>query len=54
MKDLWSDENLDLWQAALDTYDDVINRQGSKRLPSHDLWYREELPSTITSRGRRS
>ena len=50
MKDLWSDENLDLWQAALDTYDDVINRQGSKRLPSHDLWYREELPSTINSR----
>ena len=50
LKDLWSDENLDLWQAALDTYDDVISRQGSKRLRSHDRWYRQELPSTINSR----
>ncbi len=50
MKDLWIDENPDSWQAALDAYDDVIGRQGSKRLPSHDRWYREELQSTINSR----
>ncbi len=50
MNELWSDENLDSWQAALGTYATVIARQGSKRLPSHDRWYREELPSTITSR----
>ena len=50
MYDLWFDENPDSWRAALNNYDAVIARQGSKRLPSHDRWYREELPSTITSR----
>jgi hypothetical protein len=50
MYDLWFDENPDSWRAALNNYDAVIARQGSKRLPSHDRWYREELSSTITSR----
>ena len=50
MYDLWFDENPDSWRAALNNYDAVIARQGSNRLPTHDLWYREELPSTITSR----
>ena len=50
LNDLWSDENPDSWRAALCTYDDVIASQRSKRLPSLDRWYREELPSTIDSR----
>ena len=50
MNELWSDENLDSWQTALGTYDTGIAGQGSKRLPTLDSWYREELPSTIQSR----
>ena len=50
MNELWSDENLDSWQAALGTYATVIASQGTKRLPTLDSWYREELPSTIQSR----
>ena len=50
MNELWSDENLDSWQTALGTYDTVIASQSSKRLPTLDSWYREELPSTIQSR----
>ena len=50
MNELWSDENLDSWRAALCTYDDVIASQSSKRLPTLDSWYQEELPATIQSR----
>ncbi len=48
--DLWSSSNLDAWHAALERYQAVIALQGSNRLPEHDRWYREDLPSIIAGR----
>jgi hypothetical protein len=47
---LWKDDSADAWQAALDEYDAVVERQGVKPLPELDRWYREELPAAIAKR----
>ena len=50
MTKLWSSDALADWQRALETYDDVIARQGIVRLPDLDRWYRIELPAAIAGR----
>jgi hypothetical protein len=47
---LWSTNVLPRWREALDSYVDVIARQGPTKLPDLDRWYREELPATIAAR----
>lgn len=50
MPTLWKSDSEEEWQAALDGYAAVIERQGVARLPELDGWYREELPASITAR----
>ncbi|HEU5173786.1 MAG TPA: hypothetical protein VFT96_03455 [Gemmatimonadaceae bacterium] len=50
MPPLWQSHARDRWQAALDAYDDVIERQGVGPLPELDRWYRHELPRAIAGR----
>jgi hypothetical protein len=50
MSGLWESDALKDWRVALDSYEDVIARQGVQRLPELDRWYRDELPATIASR----
>ena len=50
MAKLWDSKTLTDWQRALESYDDVIARQGIARLPDLDRWYRVELPATIAAR----
>ena len=50
MTKLWTSDTLADWQQALETYDDVIARQGIVRLPDLDRWYRVDLPATIAAR----
>jgi hypothetical protein len=50
MAKLWDSKALTDWQRALESYDDVIARQGIARLPDLDRWYRVELPATIAAR----
>jgi hypothetical protein len=50
MAKLWDSNTLTDWQRALESYDDVIARQGIARLPDLDRWYRVELPATIVAR----
>ncbi|MDQ3697793.1 MAG: hypothetical protein M3373_07185 [Gemmatimonadota bacterium] len=50
MTDLWALAAPARWRQALDSYTDVVARQGVARLPELDRWYREELPATIASR----
>ncbi|HEX2078518.1 MAG TPA: hypothetical protein VHG08_12440 [Longimicrobium sp.] len=47
---LWKDDSVDAWQAALDEYEAVVDRQGVKPLPELDRWYRDELPAAIATR----
>lgn len=35
---------------ALESYEDVVARQGVAKLPERDRWYRDELPRAIASR----
>lgn len=50
MPTLWKSESPKDWQAALDSYEAVIEQQGVARLPKLDRWYREELPASIAAR----
>ncbi|HVH12844.1 MAG TPA: hypothetical protein VM759_07325 [Longimicrobium sp.] len=50
MATLWKSDDRAAWQAALDDYEAVIDRQGVTRLAELDRWYREELPAAIASR----
>jgi hypothetical protein len=50
MATLWDSNTLTDWQRALESYDDVIARQGIARLPDLDHWYRVDLPATIAAR----
>lgn len=50
MPALWQSDARDRWQAALDAYDEVIERQGVGPLPELDRWYRHELPTAIAGR----
>lgn len=50
MATLWKNEATDDWQAALARYEEVIDEQGSAKLPELDRWYRDELPGLIAAR----
>jgi hypothetical protein len=50
MTDLWSSTAAERWRRALDSYEDVVARQGVARLPELDRWYRHELPDAIATR----
>jgi hypothetical protein len=50
MATLWKSGSTAEWQAALESYEAVIERQGVARLPELDHWYREELGAAITAR----
>lgn len=50
MPDLWSSPSTAAWEHAYRSYAMVIERQGVKRLPELDRWYRESLPAAIASR----
>lgn len=50
MKNLWTSDSLEEWQAALDAYEAVVAAQGVARLAELDRWYRAELPAAIASR----
>lgn len=50
MPDLWTSTSVAKWQDALDSYEDVIARQGVKPLVELDAWYRSELPAAIAAR----
>jgi hypothetical protein len=50
MAKLWDSNTLTDWQRALESYGDVIARQGIPRLPDIERWYRVDLPATIAAR----
>jgi len=50
LPNLWTSSAPGRWRAALDSYDDVIARQGVARLPELDRWYRDELAATVGAR----
>jgi hypothetical protein len=50
MPDLWNSTSQVTWRNALDSYEDVIARQGVAKLAERDVWYRNELPSAIARR----
>ena len=50
MPSLWSATSLPAWKAALASYDAVIARQESAKLPDRDRWYHEALPAAIAAR----
>lgn len=50
MRDLFASTSASDWQAALERYADVIALQNVAKLPAHDAWYRDELPTLIASR----
>lgn len=53
MDNLWANDNLTAWQAALETYPAVIDAKVVSRLPELDAWYRDELPGLIAPRSPR-
>ena len=50
MTDLWGASASGPWQAALDSYPEVVAAQGVLPLAALDSWYRTELPKSIVSR----
>ena len=50
MGTLWQSTSLAAWKAALASYDAVIARQESAKLPDRDRWYHEALPAAIAAR----
>lgn len=50
MTSLWTEETDAPWRAALDSYPEVVARQGVAPLAELDRWYREELPGAIAGR----
>ncbi len=50
MGTLWQSTSLAAWKAALASYDAVIARQESAKLPDRDRWYHETLPGAIAAR----
>ena len=50
MTDLWGARASGRWQAALESYPEVVAAQGVAPLSDLDSWYRTELPATIASR----
>ena len=47
---LWSSSNCADWQAAGDSYPEVIQAQRVRDLPELDLWYRTEFPALLAAR----
>ena len=52
MPDLWNSAAHRKWCDALDSYEDVISRQGVTNLAERDAWYRNELPKAIAHRAK--
>lgn len=52
MPDLWNSTAHRKWRDALDSYEDVIARQGVTNLAERDAWYRTELPRAIAHRAK--
>lgn len=50
MKKLWISDAPEDWTKALESYEDVVARQGVTPLVQLDRWYREELPDAIAAR----
>ena len=50
MPDLWNSAAQRKWRDALDSYENVIARQGVTNLAERDAWYRNELPQAIAHR----
>ncbi|HEY5061783.1 MAG TPA: hypothetical protein VII52_09630 [Gemmatimonadaceae bacterium] len=50
MTNLWTSTASTRWFTALESYDDVVTRQGVAKLPELDRWYRDELPKLIAAR----
>jgi hypothetical protein len=50
MATLWKSDETGEWREALDLYDEVVERQGSAKLPELDRWFRDELPRLIAAR----
>lgn len=48
---LWSSDSVPEWNRALDSYDEVVERQGVSSLAELDRWVRVELPGRIAERG---
>jgi len=49
-ENLWDSDSPGAWRSALDSYDEVVERQGVKPLPELDRWARGELPRLIAAR----
>src|SRR5262245_26919482 len=47
---IWHTDDCQLWQAALDSYPQVIAAQGSEKLVNLDDWYRNTLPALLSER----
>ena len=50
MEELWANDDLAAWSAALESYPAVVEAKVVSRLPELDQWYRDELPGLITAR----
>lgn len=50
MGSLWLNTSVAAWRRALQSYGEVIARQGVTRLVALDAWYRDELPAAIAKR----
>ena len=47
---LWSTKSCAKWQAALDLYAEIVEKQGVRELKELDRWYREEFPKQLAER----
>ena len=50
MKTLWTSDAPEDWKKALDSYEEVVTRQGVAPLAELDRWYRDDLPDAIAAR----
>lgn len=53
MAPLWLNTSAAEWRRALQSYDEVVRRQGVTRLGELDRWYRDDLPNAIANRRHR-
>jgi hypothetical protein len=47
---VWDERDCERWRGLLDSYPSVIAAQGSDKLSNLDRWFREELPTILSSR----
>lgn len=50
MSSLWNSNDEPHWRSVLNRYEEIIQKQGSERLPALDAWYRGELPDLLARR----